>query len=288
MNRPAAARLLALTFLVLVVAATFVRAQPPASPDPWGFDDEVKVETWADILRPQALDIALTAGLIGFALFSFSKRSKALKYTTLVFTFAYLGVMKSTMISVTDIFRVVDLNLPEFKYSVAWYLFAGFSVVSTIVWGRLYCGRMCAFGAFTQLLDATVPKRLRVEPPLWLERRASYIKYGLLVAVVGYYITTKQTSVYRYVEPFWMFTRSANALLWMMLAVLAHRHDRRPECLLPVSVPRRRDARNHLAGHDGSADQAVVGVQHVQDLRAGMRVGRDSGSEDHQVRVRAV
>ena len=213
MNRPTVARLLALAFLVLLIAATFVRAQPPTSPDPWGFDDEVKVETWGDILRPQALDLALTAGLIGFALFSFSKRSKALKYTTLVFTVAYLGVMKSTMISVTDIFRVADLNLPEFKYSVAWYLFAGFSVISTVVWGRLYCGRLCAFGAFTQLLDATVPKRLRVEPPLWLERRASYIKYGLLVAVVGYYIATKQTSVYRYVEPFWMFTRSANALL---------------------------------------------------------------------------
>ena len=220
MNRPTVARLLALAFLVLLIAATFVRAQPPTSPDPWGFDDEVKVETWGDILRPQALDLALTAGLIGFALFSFSKRSKALKYTTLVFTVAYLGVMKSTMISVTDIFRVADLNLPEFKYSVAWYLFAGFSVISTVVWGRLYCGRLCAFGAFTQLLDATVPKRLRVEPPLWLERRASYIKYGLLVAVVGYYIATKQTSVYRYVEPFWMFTRSANALLWTMLAAL--------------------------------------------------------------------
>jgi NosR/NirI family transcriptional regulator, nitrous oxide reductase regulator len=219
-NRPAATRLFTFAFLFFVVASTLVRAQQPASPDPWGFDDEVKVETWGDILRPQAVDIALTAGLIGFALFSFSKRSKALKYTTLAFTFVYLGVTKSTMLSVTDIFRVVDLNLPEFKYSVAWYMFAGFAVVSTVVWGRLYCGRMCAFGAFTQLLDATVPKRLRMEPPLWLERRASYIKYGLLVAVVGYYIATKQTIVYRYVEPFWMFTRSADALLWTMLAVL--------------------------------------------------------------------
>ena len=220
MNRPAAARLLAFAFLLLFATAAVARAQQPASPDPWGFDDEAKVETWGDILRPQAIDIALTAGLIGFALFSFSRRSKALKYTTLAFTVAYLGITKSTMISVTDIFRVVDLNLPEFKYSIAWYLFAGFTVVSTLVWGRLYCGRMCAFGAFTQLLDATVPKRLRVEPPLWLERRAIYIKYGLLVAVVGYYMATKQTSVYRYVEPFWMFTRSANALLWSMLAVL--------------------------------------------------------------------
>jgi NosR/NirI family nitrous oxide reductase transcriptional regulator len=219
-NRPAAARLLALAFLFVVATTTLLRAQPPTSPDPWGFDDDAKVETWSDILRPQALDIALTAGLIGFALFSFSKRSKVLKYATLVLTVGYLGVMKSTMISVTDIFRVVDLNLPEFKYSVAWYLFAGFTVVSTVVWGRLYCGRLCAFGAFTQLLDATVPRRFRIEPPLWLERRASYVKYGLLVAVVGYYVATKQTSVYRYVEPFWMFTRSANALLWTMLALL--------------------------------------------------------------------
>ena len=220
MNRSAAARLLALVFFFLIATATLVRAQQPTSPDPWGFDDEVKVETWADILRPQALDIALTTGLIAFALFSFSKRSKVLKYSTLVFTLVYLGVMKSTMISVTDIFRVVDLNLPEFKYSVAWYLFAGFAVISTVVWGRFYCGRMCAFGAFTQILDAVVPRRLRMEPPLWLERRASYIKYGLLVAVVGYYIATKQTSVYRYVEPFWMFTRSADVLLWTMLATL--------------------------------------------------------------------
>jgi len=219
-NRPAAARLLRLVFFFLLATTTLVRAQQPASPDPWGFDDEVKVETWGDILRPQALDIALTTGLIAFALFSFSKRSQVLKYTTLVFTLAYLGVMKSTMISVTDIFRLVDLNLPEFKYSVAWYLFAGFAVISTVVWGRFYCGRMCAFGAFTQILDAIVPRRLRMEPPLWLERRASYIKYGLLVAVVGYYIVTKQTSVYRYVEPFWMFTRSADVLLWTMLATL--------------------------------------------------------------------
>jgi polyferredoxin len=225
-NRPAAARLLALfslstlALLCLLATSTTIRAQQAPAADPWGFDDEVKVETWGDILRPQALDIALTAGLIGFALFSFSRRSKLLKYTTLALTVVYLGVLKSTMISVTDIFRLVDLNLPEFKYSVAWYMFATFAVVSTVVWGRFYCGRMCAFGAFTQLLDVTVPKRFRLEPPLWLERRASYIKYGLLIAVVGYYIATKQTSVYRYVEPFWMFTRSANALLWTMLAVL--------------------------------------------------------------------
>lgn len=247
----ARATLLLLAFFFVFGPARIGRAQPPAPPpaaaeaeaDPWGFDDEAEVETWGDILRPQALDIALTTALIGFALFSFSRRSRPLKYATLAFTLAYLGVAKSTMISVTDIFRLVDSGravleipsgshslanvsgavasaFPDFKYSVAWYIFAAFSVVSTVVWGRLYCGRICAFGAFTQLLDATVPARLRIEPPLWLERRASYIKYGLLAGVVLYFVVTSHTNVYRYVEPFWMFTRSASPLLWTMLAVL--------------------------------------------------------------------
>jgi hypothetical protein len=222
-------RLLLITLTLFVGAAPFVhaRTQPAAGSesaaaeaDPWGFDDEVQVETWGDILRPQAVDIAMTCAFLAFALTSFFKKSRPLKYVALGVAVLYLGVTKSQLVSITDIFRVADGNLPEFKYSIAWYLFVGFTVVSTVLWGRVYCGRICAFGAFTQLLDATLPKRLRVEPPLWLERRASFIKYGLLVSVLGYYLATRHTEVYRYVEPFWMFTFSANAVLWGMLAAL--------------------------------------------------------------------
>ena len=91
MNQSIVGRVIALAFLFSIGTATVVHAQPPASADPWGFDDEVKVETWGDILRPQALDIALTTGLIGLALFSFARRSKPLKYVTLGLTVAYLG-----------------------------------------------------------------------------------------------------------------------------------------------------------------------------------------------------
>ena len=83
---------------------------------------------------------------------------------------------------------MLSWNLPIFKYSLFWYLFAGFTVVSTVLWGRLYCGRICAYGALTQLLDTVVPARLRREPPPWLEHRAGYVKYGLLAAVVVYFL----------------------------------------------------------------------------------------------------
>jgi len=188
--------------------------------DQWGFEETIQQESWRDILRPQATDLAVTTAFLAFAMFSFFRRSVALKYTALAMSVAYLGVTKSTLISVTDIFRLVHLDFPQFKYSLAWYLIAGFTVLSTLLWGRLYCGRICAFGAFTQLLDAVVPKRLRWEPSAKVERYAGYVKYGLLVAVVAYYALTDHFAVYRYVEPFWMYTGQGTVLLWSMLGIL--------------------------------------------------------------------
>jgi len=46
----------------------------------------------------------------------------------------------------------------------AYYLLIAFTLASTVLWGRLYCGRICAFGALTQLMDRVAPARLRVEP----------------------------------------------------------------------------------------------------------------------------
>jgi hypothetical protein len=241
--RRAARNALLLVTLVLASTTAILRAQAPAA-DPWGFSDEPEaVETWTDILRPQWIDIGLTAALIGLALASFSRRSKPLKYATLAATVAYLGVTKGTMVSVTDLFRFVDSiravteipggtwsasavataaasAFPEFKRGIAWYMFATFTLASTLVWGRFYCGRMCAFGAFTQILDAVVPKAIRRNPPLWLERRASYIKFGLLLGVLIYFAVTHDMFVYRYVEPFWMFTGLGNVTMWTLLGVL--------------------------------------------------------------------
>jgi polyferredoxin len=84
----------------------------------------------------------------------------------------------------------------------------------------LYCGRICAFGAMTQLLDKIVPARLRFEIPRRIDQRAAYIKYGLLGATVLYFIVTNDISIYRYVEPFWMFSLQASTGMWLGLTVL--------------------------------------------------------------------
>jgi NosR/NirI family nitrous oxide reductase transcriptional regulator len=177
-------------------------------------------ESWREILGPQVLDLTLLAAFVVLALVGFFRKSVRLKYVTLVAAVVYMGFVKSRLVSIVDIFAVADWNLPIFKYSIAWYALSIFVVASTVLWGRVYCGRVCAFGALTQLMDAVVPKKLRVELPARIEQRAAWVKYGLLVGVVVYFLVTKDLAVYRYVEPFWMFGLFGTTGMWIGLGAL--------------------------------------------------------------------
>jgi NosR/NirI family nitrous oxide reductase transcriptional regulator len=191
--------------------------QPDA--DPWGFDEE-PIETWGDLLAPQALDLLLVAVFLALAVVSFRRKSVALKYVTLVAAVAYMGFRKSYLVSITNLFGLVAWQLPVLRYNLAWYLFIGFTLVSTILWGRLYCGRVCAFGALTQLMDAVVPARWRLTIPRRFERRAAWFKFGLLAATLVYFVATRDMRIYRYVEPFWMFGLFETWRLWTGLGAL--------------------------------------------------------------------
>jgi polyferredoxin len=194
---------------------------PAAQPGSWQFDDE-KDDTpgWREMVWSQAGDLAGFAAFTVLALVSFFRKSVKLKYATFVVCVVYLGFVKSQLISIVNVFALLDWNLPVFRYSMAWYLLAVFTVVATVLWGRLYCGRMCAFGALTQLMDAVVPAKWRRELPDRWDHRILFVKYGVLAFAIVYFLVTRDRFVYRYIEPFWFFSFHANAVMWIMLGVL--------------------------------------------------------------------
>ena len=216
-------------FFVLVAAASavaqparvYTQAASQADDNPWAFDeDDEPVEMWQQLVADQAVDLGLFAGFATLALTSFFRKSVNLKYVTLVAAVGYLGVYKSQLLSIVNVFGVMGGSLPIVKYNLGWYLFATFSVLATVLWGRLYCGRICAYGALTQLLDPIVPARFRYDVPLRIERHANRIKYGILAAVLAYFLATRDMSIYRYVEPFWLFGGQASTGLWIALGVM--------------------------------------------------------------------
>ncbi|HET9217361.1 MAG TPA: 4Fe-4S binding protein [Terriglobia bacterium] len=208
-------RLFFATFLALTMATTGF------AQDSWDFADEGEAAaTWADDLKAQASDLVLFGAFATLTLVGFFRKSERLKWITMAVAVVYLGFWRSQLISIVNIFSLTSWNLPVFRYSLAWYFFALFTVVTTILWGRLYCGRVCAFGSLTQLMDKVVPPRLRIDVPRRIERYASPIKYFLLAGTVLYFIVTRDISIYRYVEPFWMFSLNGSTGLWIGVAGL--------------------------------------------------------------------
>jgi polyferredoxin len=172
-------------------------------------------------LKPRdAADIAALAAFLALAVAGFWRKSAGLKLVTMIAAVAYMGFAKGNLVSLVHIFNLIDGELPALRYNIAWYALMAFTLVSTVLWGRLYCGRVCAFGAFTQLMDRVLPKSWRWEPPRRLDAKLVYLKYVVLAAVVFYYVVTQDKFVYKYVEPFWMFTLTGDALLWAMVAAL--------------------------------------------------------------------
>jgi NosR/NirI family transcriptional regulator, nitrous oxide reductase regulator len=193
--------------------------QPPT--DAWDFPpDDADLASWSTLLRDQGVDLALFAAFAALVLVSFHRKSTRLRYLTLALSVIYLGFYKSQLLSIVNVFSLFSWTLPLFKYNLAWYAFASFAVVTTVLWGRLYCGRVCAFGALTQLVDRVVPTRWRVELPGAVERRAANIKYAILGAILLYFFATRDASIYRYVEPFWMFGGQATTGMWIGLGML--------------------------------------------------------------------
>ena len=201
-----------LLILVVVIAATPCLAA-------FHQDDEAP-PTWTDDLKDQALDLTLFTAFATLALVGFFRKSEWLKWMTMGISVIYLGFVRSQLITVVNVFALVAWNLPDFRHNMTWYLFATFTVVTTILWGRVYCGRVCAFGAMTQLMDKIVPARLRLEVPRRIEQRANFVKYALLGITVLYFLDRRDISIYRYVEPFWMFSLQAQVGMWIGLAML--------------------------------------------------------------------
>ena len=192
-----------------------------ASSDTWQFaDEDEQTPGWRETLRGQVWDLLSFAAFIALALVSFFRKSVRLKYVALVAAVLYLGFAKSQLISIVNVFALLEWNLPIFRYSLAWYLLAVFTVVSTALWGRLYCGRMCAFGALTQLMDRVLPASWRRELPARIDKRAVAIKYVVLASAIAYFIVTRDRSIYRYIEPFWMFGLHGTLVTWIGLGIL--------------------------------------------------------------------
>ena len=137
--------------------------------------------------------------------------------------FAYLGVYKGGGFSLIDIIRLLSFHNPVFLTNLYWYSLVIVAIVLTIIAGRAYCGWLCPFGAFTEILFRLTPLEWRISGNA--DKVLKTIKYVILVIllVIAFVVSDKLLAVYLtgIVEPFATFFHMDGDLIsWTWLAVM--------------------------------------------------------------------
>ncbi len=175
-------------------------------------DDLWEGTDWGRTLR--------TALLLLLASVAFALKRDGPRWVTLSITFGYLGFVDGGFLSVSHITSALWVGTSAFVNDLPLLLMAGFTVITTLIFGRVFCGFLCPFGALQDILTRVVPRRFRMQVPQGVHRRALWIKYGVLAVILIPAVAGSRASIYPYFEPFGtVFFLSPSALLWSIALV---------------------------------------------------------------------
>ena len=219
-----------------------------AVPDPDGADDDAEVlgqaggeagvvelrfleieEEESQLERTLARTSWGRVGRLGLLLIlataAFILKSTLLRWTVLTFAVGYLGFVDGSFLSVSHITSAIEVGPGVFFNDISLLLMVAFTVITTLIWGRVFCGFLCPFGALQDFIEIVVPQRFQRDMPQWLHDRASLLKYLILllvlippmIAALAPSLVEDPISLYQYAEPFGtVFFLSPSVLLWVI------------------------------------------------------------------------
>lgn len=159
--------------------------------------------------------------LLALATGAFVTKRTNLRWVTLGGTFLLLGYVDGGFLSVSHILAGISVGSSVYLGDLPLLLLVVFTVTTTLLFGRIFCGFLCPFGALQDLLERVVPKRLRRELPNAVHKRALLIKYVILAIVLTPAIIGSGVSLFQYFEPFGtVFYWSSSLLLWAIAGVI--------------------------------------------------------------------
>ena len=105
------------------------------------------------------------------------------------------GFVLNAQYSTEQIATILSLHMPAFGLSGAFILAAGIPVLVAI-FGNIYCGYICPFGAAQELLSYVIPRRFK--KPLTIDKmqKARFVKYAILfLLIAGFFVSRDRTTL---------------------------------------------------------------------------------------------
>ena len=183
--------------------------EPFLADPPWGETPWQKVGV---------LLLILAACMIAF----FTKTTR-IRWLTLLLTFSYLGFIDGGFVSVSHLVNTIKLGPAFLLSNLPLLLLSSFTVLTTLLWGRLFCSSLCPFGALQDFITRFAPRRWRRRVPQGIHDKAIYLKYGILSLILTGAFVADQVSLFQYFEPFGtlFFLDGTLALFSILIAFLA-------------------------------------------------------------------
>ena len=165
--------------------------------------------------RTEAKRLGAMAVVLLLATLAFFMKKRSIRAVSLAVTLIFLGWIDGGFLSVSHITSGIWRGPSVYFDDLALLLMVTFTVIATVLFGRVFCGFLCPFGALQDLLDNVVPARFRRQVPQAVHDRALWVKYALLAGILIPAIAGSHVSLYQYVEPFGtVFFPSTSVLLW--------------------------------------------------------------------------
>lgn len=167
--------------------------------------------------------VALLLGILTLAMVAFLRKSTPLRWAALGATTLYLGFIDGSFLSISHITGVLTQGPGFLMSNLPLLLFASFTGVTTLLWGRVFCSSLCPFGAVQDFITRFTPKRWQRQVSQSLHDKALYLKYLILALIIGAAVIAGNVAIFQYFEPFGtLFFLEGALILWVILiAILA-------------------------------------------------------------------
>ncbi len=159
--------------------------------------------------------VGWTLLVIALACMAFFTKKSALRWVSLAATMVILGWVDGGFLSIAHVTGLVWVGFSAIRSDPPLMILTGFTLLTLLLWGRVFCGFLCPFGALQDFVDHFVPRRFKRELPADVHQTASKAKYVVLAVILGAAIAGVEVSLYQYFEPFGtVFYLSSSTLLW--------------------------------------------------------------------------
>ena len=173
--------------------------------------DPPKTLSYIHIIMPLLLFIVAIGGVL--------RHNTFLRWLALLGGLIYLGIIKSTMVSVVQLVNIGMLKLPDFVANPLWYCLVALTLLSSVILGMVYCGSICPFASVQEILFHLGRKLKWKELKFSQEvtQQARYVKFGILCIVMAASFMLGNSSAAN-IEAFLMlFTAHATNVGWVFL-----------------------------------------------------------------------